>query len=143
MYKLRHLWAILFKYRLQNLPKRKLQYILIIEYNYIWVNSAWVYLEVSSRISLIKNNNCFLKICNWPKKGVNPLWAELRLYIIFHYFMCFSDVTGPRLKKKKLKMFSPLTVKICRQGKNLTFRSHFNRFFKFLFPICFALIFKF
>ena len=56
--------------------------------------------------------------------NLNPLWAELRLYVIFRYFMCFSDVTGPNLENKTKNKFLPLTVKICRQGQNLTFRSN-------------------
>ena len=72
-------------------------------------------------------NNCLrsLNSCAWELDSpVNPLWAELRLYSIFHYFMCFSDVTGPNLENKTKNKFLPLTVKICRQGQNLTFRSN-------------------
>ena len=70
------------------------------------------------------NYNPPQKAREMPKWSLNPLLTKLRLYSIFQCLMCFSNVTGPRYEKKTKNKVLPLTVKICRQGQNLTFRSN-------------------
>ena len=77
------------------------------------------------------------------KMFINPLWSELRLYgnIVSKYVFLLTNLV--RLQEKLKKSFLPITVKICRRGQNLTSRSNLKKYSKFLFPTCFALIFKF